>query len=86
MCVDLLFVQGRDDLGSTAPAPATHPEIATAPAGLACRGRSALHPGRVQSTMGAMIWAKLFRARFSRLFTVPRLHPVISAISSYVLP
>lgn len=39
-----------------------------------------------QSIMGAMICAKLFRARFSRLFTVPRLQPVISAISSYVFP
>lgn len=35
-----------------------------------------------QSSMGAMIWAKLFRARFRRLFTVPRLHLVMSAISS----
>lgn len=34
------------------------------------------------SIMGAMIRAKLFRARFRRLFTVPRLQPVISAISS----
>ena len=41
------------------------------------------HP---QSRRGAMILAKLFRARFSRLFTVPRLHPVMSAISSYVFP
>ncbi len=39
-------------------------------------------PGTGQSIMGAMIVAKLFRARFRRLFTVPRLHPVISAISS----
>lgn len=39
-----------------------------------------------QSIMGAMMCAKLFRARFSRLFTVPRLQPVISAISSYVFP
>ena len=35
-----------------------------------------------QSISGAMMWAKLFRALFSRLFTVPRLHPVMSAISS----
>jgi len=42
--------------------------------------------GSDQSTMGATIRAKLFRARFSRLFTVPRLVSVISAISSYVLP
>ncbi len=33
-------------------------------------------------TMGAMIRAKWLRARLSRLFTVPRLQPVISAISS----
>lgn len=38
--------------------------------------------GSGQSTMGAMIRAKLFRARFSRLFTVPRFVSVISAISS----
>src|ERR1051325_1548564 len=31
--------------------------------------------------VGAISWAKLFRARFRRLFTVPRLQPVISAIS-----
>jgi len=35
-----------------------------------------------QSIIGAMMFAKLFRARFSRLFTVPRLHCVMSAISS----
>src|SRR5690606_35638514 len=35
---------------------------------------------------GAMICAKLFRARFNLLFTVPRFTPVISEISSYVLP
>lgn len=34
------------------------------------------------SIIGAMIRANLFRARFNRLFTVPRLQPVISAISS----
>lgn len=52
-------------------------------------GRTPATPTRIsadgpggQSTMGAMIWAKLFRARFSRLLTVPRLQPVISAISS----
>ena len=33
-------------------------------------------------TIGAMIRANWLRARLSRLFTVPRLHPVISAISS----
>src|SRR5438309_7743902 len=33
------------------------------------------------STIGPIRWAKLFRARFRRLFTVPRLQPVISAIS-----
>ena len=31
---------------------------------------------------GSMIAANAFRARFSRDFTVPRLHAVISAISS----
>ena len=35
-----------------------------------------------QSTMGATMRAKLFRARFRRLFTVPRFVSVISAISS----
>ena len=35
-----------------------------------------------QSSEGAITRAKLLRARFKRLFTVPRLHPVISAISS----
>jgi len=35
-----------------------------------------------QSSSGAMIAAKLLRARFRRLLTVPRLQPVISAISS----
>ena len=35
-----------------------------------------------QSSVGAITRAKLLRARFRRLFTVPRLHPVISAISS----
>lgn len=39
-------------------------------------------PGRDQATMGAMMRAKLFRARLSRLFTVPRFVSVISAISS----
>src|SRR5690242_20952569 len=34
------------------------------------------------SRSGLISWAKLFRARFSRLFTVPRLHPVMSAISA----
>jgi len=38
-------------------------------------------PGN-QSTSGAMIRAKLFRARFNRDFTVPRFTPVMSAISS----
>lgn len=38
--------------------------------------------GRRQSRSGAMIRAKLLRARFSLLLTVPRLHPVISAMSS----
>jgi hypothetical protein len=48
------------------------------------RGTRALpaHSTRRQSIMGAMMRAKLFRARFSRLFTVPRLVSVISAISS----
>ena len=35
-----------------------------------------------QSTSGSISWAKRFRARFRRLFTVPRLQSVISAISS----
>ena len=35
---------------------------------------------------GSMISAKAARARFSRDFTVPRLQPVISAISSYGFP
>jgi len=38
------------------------------------------------SKAGAMISANEFRARFSRDFTVPRLHDVISAISSYDFP
>jgi hypothetical protein len=37
---------------------------------------------RGQSIMGATMVAKLLRARLSLLFTVPRLHPVMSAISS----
>lgn len=52
-----------------------------------------LHPGRSPSgahhptpvgyrSPGSMIAANAFRARFSRDFTVPRLHAVISAISS----
>lgn len=35
---------------------------------------------------GSMISANAARARLSRDFTVPRLHPVISAISSYGFP
>jgi hypothetical protein len=35
-----------------------------------------------QLSIGSMIMAKLVRARFSRLFTVPTLMPVSSAISS----
>lgn len=46
--------------------------------------RPELRPG--QSTYGAIISAKEFRARFSLDLTVPRLHSVISAISSYDLP
>ena len=38
------------------------------------------------SSPGSMMAAKEFLARFSLLFTVPRLQPVISAISSYDLP
>ena len=39
-------------------------------------------PFAVQSTNGSMIAANAVRARFRRDFTVPRLHEVISAISS----
>src|SRR5581483_11926755 len=39
-----------------------------------------------QRNAGAMISANEVRARFNRDFTVPRLHAVISAISSYDLP
>ena len=38
------------------------------------------------SNIGAITVAKLLRARLSRLLTVPRFTPVISEISSYVLP
>jgi hypothetical protein len=44
-------------------------------------GEGGVGPQR-QSRSGAMIRAKLFLARFKRLLTVPRLHPVISAMSS----
>ena len=53
------------------------------------RGRGARGfraPPGPQSMLGWMIEANAFRARFSRDFTVPRLHSVISAISSYDLP
>src|SRR5687768_11174178 len=43
-------------------------------------------PAIVYSSPGSMIAANEFLARFNRLFTVPRLQPVISAISSYDLP
>ena len=43
-------------------------------------------PVRPQSRKGSMIDAKEFRARLSLDFTVPRLHDVISAISSYDFP
>ncbi len=36
----------------------------------------------IQSMSGRITLAKRLRARFSRLLTVPRLQPVISAISS----
>ena len=39
-----------------------------------------------QSSIGPMIWANLLRARLRRDFTVPSVTPVISEISSYVLP
>ena len=45
-------------------------------AGVVARFKSAY------SRSGAIVWAKLLRARFRRLLTVPRLQPVISAISA----
>ena len=74
------------------------PDAARPPAGRAGRGagwretawgcgpspdfrRTAAGAG-AQPTIGATIRAKLLRARFSRLFTVPRFVSVISAISS----
>src|SRR5438874_12898298 len=42
--------------------------------------------GLCYSRSGPISWAKLFRARLRRLFTVPRLHPVLSAISAELLP
>src|SRR5438445_1176144 len=38
------------------------------------------------SSRGPMSWAKLFRGRLRRLFTVPRLQPVMSAVSASLLP
>ena len=43
-------------------------------------------PGRPYRTSGATTSANAARARLSRLFTVPRFTPVISAISSYDFP
>ncbi len=65
------------------------PREAAPPAGADGAARRSECPpggGSDQSIMGAMMWAKLFRARFNRLFTVPRLQEVMSAISSYVFP
>ena len=78
-------------MGDTAGSPGGFPPGGRARTGDVERPRRTLpagplaHPvpsGRAQSMSGAMMEAKLFRARFSRLFTVPKLHPVISAISS----
>ena len=41
---------------------------------------------RGQSSIGAIICAKRFLARFNRDLTVPKVTPVISEISSYALP
>lgn len=54
----------------------------TAGAGAGSSAGGAVSRANPHSIMGATMRAKLLRARFSRLLTVPRLHSVISAISS----
>lgn len=74
MYIQVQQIRGAGSIGTENPAairaarPVSRPRVA----GL----------GGDQSIIGAMIRAKAFRARLSRLFTVPRLQPVISAISS----
>ena len=78
----------------TDPPARTHPKtrkshlriiLPSGPATPAHRRAPGAQPG-TQSIIGATIWAKLFRARFRRLFTVPRFVFEISAISSYERP
>ena len=82
-----------DSWRATAPGQLSRKEAPSAPAEeafrdphITTRPRVPRSNGLVYRSIGEMIRAKLLRARFKRLFTVPRLHPVISAISSYVFP